>query len=335
MFSTLCIYFAIGIFVVMIEINDLRKFYGNKLAVDNISFKVEKGDVLGFIGPNGAGKSTTMRIITGFIPASAGTVRVGGYDIEKNPIEAKSLIGYLPESAPLYANMTVSGFLSFCAGMRGFSGNEKKQKVNQVIEACFLGQVANQGIDTLSKGFRHRTCFAQSIIHDPDVLVLDEPTDGLDPNQKREIRKLIKSMGTNKAIILSTHILEEIEEVCSRLILIDKGKNVYDGTPEEFRRMSSSYGAVTLEVLNEKAQDICEVLTQIKGVSEVKVIREGEWGAELTVYRDQDNSGASITSKVFNTAKSLNWNIDEFKVEPGDIKEVFHNITENDEGEAL
>src|SRR5258708_3238723 len=204
----------------MIKVQNLAKIFGTKRAVDDISFSVERGEVLGFLGPNGAGKSTTMRMITGFIPPSAGTVTVGGYDMLENPIPAKRLIGYLPENAPAYTDMTVHGFLHFAAEIRGLRGDAKQKAVNRVVEMCFLEGVLHHSVDTLSKGYRHRTCFAQSIIHDPQVLILDEPTDGLDPNQKHEVRSLLRKMGEKKPIIFSTHILEEAHPVRSRPILI-------------------------------------------------------------------------------------------------------------------
>ena len=222
----------------MIKVEGLVKAFGTKHAVDNVSFSVERGEVLGFLGPNGAGKSTTMRVITGFYPPTAGRVTVGGFDIVENPIEAKRLIGYLPENAPGYADMTVHGFLNFCAEIRGLKGEFKKQAVRRAIETCSLEGVVYQSIDTLSKGFKHRTCLAQSIVHDPDILILDEPTDGLDPNQKHEARGLIKRMGENKVIIFSTHILEEVELACTRVIIIDRGKIVANGTPQELKARS-------------------------------------------------------------------------------------------------
>src|SRR5215831_7483554 len=227
----------------MIKVNNFVKAFGTKRAVDGVSFTVERGEVLGFLGPNGAGKSTTMRMLTGFIPPTEGTASVGGFDIVEHPIEARRLIGYLPENAPAYTDMTVYGFLNFAAGIRG---DTRKKAVNRAVEMCFLESVMHQSVETLSKGYRHRTCFAQSIIHDPDVLVLDEPTDGLDPNQKHEIRTLIRKMGEKKAIIFSTHILEEVDAACSRAIIIDRGRIVANGTPEELRGMSEMAGAVTL-----------------------------------------------------------------------------------------
>src|SRR5438094_1599683 len=223
----------------MIKVQNLSKAFGEKLAVNGVSFTVERGEVLGFLGPNGAGKSTTMRMITGFIPPSAGTVKIGQFDMIERPIEAKRLIGYLPENAPAYSDMTVGGFLNFAAELRGLRGEDKTKAVNRAVEMCFLDAVFHQSIDTLSKGFRHRTCFAQSIIHDPEILVLDEPTDGLDPNQKHEVRTLIRRMGQTKAIVFSTHIMEEVDAACSRAIIIDRGRIVANGTPEELKRRSA------------------------------------------------------------------------------------------------
>src|ERR1051325_850097 len=215
----------------MIEVQQLKKFFGQKKAVNGVSFRVEKGEVLGFLGPNGAGKSTTMRMITGFIPPTEGAVVVGGFSMLEDPLRAKRLIGYLPENAPAYSEMRVTDFLAFIAELRGLRGAAKRAAVDRVIDMCFLDAVTDQTIETLSKGYKHRTCFAQSIIHDPEVLVLDEPTEGLDPNQKYEVRTLIRRMGERKAIIFSTHILEAVEAVCSRAIIIDRGQIVANGTP--------------------------------------------------------------------------------------------------------
>ena len=232
----------------MIKVENLSKSFGPKRAVDHISFTVERGEVLGFLGPNGAGKSTTMRMITGFIPPSEGQVTVGGHNMATDTIAAKRLIGYLPENAPAYADMTVESFLGFMAELRGLRRDDKKKAIHRVVEMCFLESVLYQSVDTLSKGYRHRTCFAQSIIHDPDVLVMDEPTDGLDPNQKHEVRGLIRRMGESKAIIFSTHILEEVEAVCTRAIIIDRGRIVANGTPEQLKQKSDFAGAVLLIV---------------------------------------------------------------------------------------
>ena len=224
----------------MLNVENLKKDFGSFHAVKGVSFTVGKGEVLGFLGPNGAGKSTTMRMITGFIPPTSGTATICGHDILKDPVGAKSCIGYLPENAPSYRAMTVEAFLSFIAKVRGFHGAEAKEKVEAVIEKARLSNVARQTIDTLSKGYRQRTCFAQAIIHDPQVLIMDEPTDGLDPNQKFVVRQMIKEMSAEKAIIISTHILEEVDAVCTRALIIARGEIKADGTPDKLRAMDPS-----------------------------------------------------------------------------------------------
>src|SRR5262245_61038213 len=231
----------------MIKIENLVKTFGAKRAVDDISFTVERGEVLGFLGPNGAGKSTTMRMVTGFMPPTSGRITVGGHDVVESPLEAKRLIGYLPENAASYPDMTVQGFLNFTAELRGLQGEARKKAVHRVVDLCFLDAVLHQSIDTLSKGYRHRTCLAQALIHDPEVLIMDEPTDGLDPNQKHQVRNLIRELGKTKTIIFSTHILEEVDAACTRAIIIDRGRIVANGTPEALRGMSDLAGAVTLQ----------------------------------------------------------------------------------------
>ena len=228
----------------MIEVDKLTKKFGTKTAVDHLSFSVRKGEVLGFLGPNGAGKSTTMRMVTGFLPPTHGDAKICGISIVDRPAEAKRRIGYLPESAPLYNEMTVTGFLRFAADIRGLTGNAKNDAVERAVETCFLQSVAFQAIDTLSKGYRHRTCLAQALLHDPEVLILDEPTDGLDPNQKHEVRQLISRLGKEKAILFSTHILEEVEAACTRAVIVDRGRIVVDGTPEELAAKSGT-GSLT------------------------------------------------------------------------------------------
>ncbi len=220
----------------MIRIENVVKTFGPKRAVDGLSFTVERGEVVGFLGPNGSGKSTTMRMITGYYTPDSGRVTVGGHDVVEAPLEAKRLIGYLPENAAAYSDMTVQGFLRFAAEVRGLTGQARQQAVNKAVERCFLESVLYQTIDTLSKGYKHRTCLAQALIHDPEVLILDEPTDGLDPNQKFEVRNLIRELGKTKAVVFSTHILEEVDAACSRAIIIDRGRIVAQGTPDELGR---------------------------------------------------------------------------------------------------
>ena len=224
----------------MLKVGNLKKNFGSFQAVKGISFSVGKGEVLGFLGPNGAGKSTTMRMITGFLPPTSGRAVICGHDVTTDPVGAKRCLGYLPESAPSYRAMTVEDFLTFIAKVRGFSGAEVKSRVEAVIEKAKLSGVARQTIDTLSKGYRQRTCFAQAIIHDPQVLIMDEPTDGLDPNQKFTVREMIREMAADKAIIISTHILEEVDAVCTRAIVIANGEIKADGTPGELRSKDPS-----------------------------------------------------------------------------------------------
>ena len=308
----------------MIKVENLTKVFGAKRAVDGISFVVERGEVLGFLGPNGAGKSTTMRMITGFIAPTSGRVSVGGHDIVGQPISAKRLMGYLPENAPAYTDMTVHGFLSFAAEIHGLHGDAKKRAVSRAVELCFLEGVLHQSVETLSKGYRHRTCFAQSIIHDPDVLILDEPTDGLDPNQKHEIRTLIRKMGERKAIIFSTHILEEVDAVCSRAVIIDRGRIVANGTPEELRRKSEWAGAVTIVVRNTPATTITQKLGQLSPVKYAKIMKDAESKVTVTVF-PKPNTNGELTRAVMDASQG--WQVEELHTEGGRLDEVFRSIT--------
>lgn len=315
----------------MIKVNNLSKAFGPKLAVNGISFTVERGEVLGFLGPNGAGKSTTMRMVTGFIPPSGGAIRVGDFDMLTEPLAAKRLIGYLPENAPLYADMTVYGFLSFAAEIRGFRGEALRQAVHRVIETCFLEGVIHQSVETLSKGYRHRTCFAQSILHDPDVLVLDEPTDGLDPNQKHEVRTLIKRMGEKKAIIFSTHILEEVEAVCSRAIIIDRGQIVANGTPAELKGRSEVAGAVHVRLAGcGNANVVSNRLAQLPLARKAVVLAEDNAMASLRVYPRPDATNGDLARSLAEVAGKEGWRIEELHTEEGRLDEVFRNITLSD-----
>ena len=255
----------------MIKVEHLTRTFGPKTAVDDVSFEVARGEVLGFLGPNGAGKSTTMRMITGYIPPTAGRVAVCGFDVAAQPIEARRRIGYLPESAPSYHDMSVVAFLGFAAEMRGLRAEAKKRAVAKAVETCFLESVLHQSIDTLSKGFRHRTCLAQALIHDPEVLILDEPTDGLDPNQKHEVRKLIGAMAEDKAIIVSTHILEEVDAVCTRAVVIARGRIVADASPAELKRRSEWHNAVRLTVNANLAPRLSEREYRVLGKLDVVV----------------------------------------------------------------
>jgi ABC-2 type transport system ATP-binding protein len=317
----------------MIKVRNLKKQFGAKfLAVNGVSFSLEKGEVLGFLGPNGAGKSTTMRMITGFIPPTGGEVLVGGHNVADDPVAVKRLIGYLPENAPSYSDMTVSGFLGFAAEMRGLYGDAKRKAIARVVDLCFLESVLYQTIETLSKGFRHRTCFAQSILHDPEVLILDEPTDGLDPNQKHEVRTLIKRMGETKAIIFSTHILEEVEAACTRAIIIDRGTVVANGTPDELKRRSEHAGAITVKFDKGEAKPIAAALQGLAAVKKVAALS----GAPVLarVYPEKPERSAELAKAVLDLAGARGWQIVDLHVEEGRLDDVFRTITQPDTKEV-
>jgi ABC-2 type transport system ATP-binding protein len=299
----------------MIKIDNLVKAFGPKRAVDGISFTVEKGEVLGFLGPNGAGKSTTMRMITGFMPPTSGSISVGGYDVLESPIEAKRLIGYLPENAASYPDMSVQGFLNFAAELRGLDGAARKKAVHRVVELCYLDAVLHQSIDTLSKGYKHRTCLAQALIHDPQVLIMDEPTDGLDPNQKHEVRNLIRELGANKAIVFSTHILEEVDAACTRAIIIDRGRIVANGTPAELRGMSELAGAVVLQA-HGASLDKLSTLGRVEKLN----------GA-FRIYPSDQSKAGELAQAVIELVSRERWKVEGMYNEAGELDEVFRRIT--------
>ncbi|HEU0209529.1 MAG TPA: ATP-binding cassette domain-containing protein, partial [Candidatus Udaeobacter sp.] len=318
----------------VIDVQNLKKVFGPKVAVDGISFAVQKGEVLGFLGPNGAGKSTTMRMITGFIPPSAGTISIGGFDVTENPIAAKRLFGYLPENAPSYTDMTVGGFLNFAAELRGLKSKAKEMAVGHAVEMCFLGSVFEQSIETLSKGYKHRVCFAQAIIHDPKVLIMDEPTEGLDPNQKHEMRTLIRRMGETKAIIFSTHILEEVEAACSRAIIIDRGKIVANGTPRELKERSQTAGTVTLSLGNAfgafdgVAASVQGKIDNLSHVKKTVIIAESPF--TIRVFPMADGPTDDLAAVLGELALDQRWPIRELRREEGRLDEVFRSITLSD-----
>jgi ABC-2 type transport system ATP-binding protein len=312
----------------MIKVQNLTKSFGPKKAVDDISFEVGKGEVLGFLGPNGAGKSTTMRMITGFIPASAGRVSVCGFDVVEDPIGAKRRIGYLPEAAPSYHEMSVLAFLNFAAEIRGLRGDERRRAVGKAVDACSLQGVLNQSIDTLSKGFKHRTCLAQSIVHDPDVLILDEPTDGLDPNQKHDVRSLIKRMGADKAIVFSTHILEEVEAACTRAIIIDRGRIVANGTPQELKDRADNAGAVSVVLAGPGPEAIKAGLAAMAAVRKAEVIDAELPHVLVRVYPDKSKiDGYALAGAIAELAVKEGWKIEQLQTEEGKLDDVFRSIT--------
>jgi ABC-2 type transport system ATP-binding protein len=305
----------------MIEISNLSKRFGELTAVDGISFQVVRGDVLGFLGPNGAGKSTTMKMITGFIAPDGGSVVIDGDDISEKPVEVKRRIGYLPEGAPLYGDMSVQSFLGFIAEIRGYRG---EQRVDRCVELVSLGSVLAKPIETLSKGFKRRVGLAQAILHDPQVLILDEPTDGLDPNQKHEVRKLIRSMAEDKIIVLSTHILEEVDAVCNRAIIIAEGRIVSDGTPADLVASSKMHNAVTIRVRGPVANGMRDALATLGDVGGVDMLEEGSDFIHLQIFPRGD---AAIIEQVSRMVHERGWAIEELRVERGQLDEVFRRVT--------
>ncbi len=308
----------------MVEIENLRKTFGSIVAVDGVSFSVGKGEVLGFLGPNGAGKSTTMKMITGFLTPTSGTVRVCGHDVQDDAIAAKTRIGYLPEGAPAYHDMTPASFLTFIGEMRGLRGNVLKRKISEIVEKVNLQSVLDQPIETISKGFKRRVGLAQAILHDPDVLVLDEPTDGLDPNQKYEVRALIRAMAQEKAIILSTHILEEVHAVCSRAMIIAKGKVVSDGTPAELEGKSPTHNTVLIMVKGVEPETACERFMTVKGVKKIEDL--GKDG-DLVRLRIFPETGQWILQDIGQFAREQGWDVQELYQDRGQLDDVFRLLT--------
>jgi ABC-2 type transport system ATP-binding protein len=309
----------------MIEARGLTKHFGQKVAVDQISFTADRGEVLGFLGPNAAGKSTTMRMITGFLPPTRGTAVIGGQDILEASLAARKRIGYLPENAPVYPDMTVAGFLDFVAEIRGFSGGAKRRLIQETIERCFLSGVRFQTISTLSKGFKQRVCFAQSILHDPEYLIMDEPTDGLDPNQKHEVRLMIREMAKQKTIILSTHILEEVDAVCTRVVIIADGAIVADDTPAGLRGRSPVHGAVRFTVRGAERETLLPELRHVPLVRSLEVLEENESGVTLRAY--PHDATAPLTDGILNAVLEKGYRVQCLVGEEGRLDEVFRMIT--------
>ncbi|HQZ12205.1 MAG TPA: ABC transporter ATP-binding protein [Devosia sp.] len=310
----------------LIDVRSLRKRFGAVLAVDDLSFSVNRGEVLGFLGPNGAGKSTTMRIIAGFIAPTAGTALVCGEDIQSNPVAAKRRIGYVPEGSPLYGDMTPEGFLKFICDVRQMSREERRKAVATAIDRVQLDEVLHRRIDTLSKGFRRRVGLAQAIIHDPDVLILDEPTDGLDPNQKHLVRELIRSMGDTKAIIVSTHILEEVDAVCDRALIIDRGRVVADGTPMQLHARSPDFNAVSLKVTKAETDRAVKLLRAVPKVASVEAVEQIHGSTRLLV-RPQD--GEFIAEAVGAALHGAHLATTDMNNVVGTLDDVFRSVTLN------
>ena len=307
----------------MIRVKNLVKTFGRRRAVDGVSFDVKKGTVLGFLGPNGAGKTTTIRMIAGYLTPNSGSIEVNGINVITDRVKAQKGIGYMPENTPLYEDMTVETFLAFAAEIRGFTGDEKKEKVQKVIDKCMLKPVQHQAIDTLSKGYRQRTCFAQALLHDPEVLLLDEPTEGLDPNQKKVVRDMICDMAKDKIIMLSTHVLEEVEAICSRVIIISNGQVVADSTPADLKKQSDTYNNLTLELLAplDKAKTAFEKIPDVESVETIDTSDKKQ-----TLYlRSKGKQPLAVT--VLEAAAQNKWMITDMQTDHGRLDDVFRHIT--------
>ena len=308
----------------MVRLDRLAKRFGPVHAVEGVSFEVGRGEVLGFLGPNGAGKSTTMRMLTGFLPPTGGTALVMGFDVQRQPIEVKRRIGYLPEGAPLYGDMTVLAFLRFVAEMRGLRGTDAGKAIEAAVGRTELAEVAHRPIETLSKGFKRRVGIAQAIMHDPPVLVLDEPTDGLDPNQKHHVRQLIQEMAPDKAIIISTHILEEVEAICSRAVIIARGRVIADERPDALKRRSRYHNAVRLTVDANLAPSLADELEAMPGVVAVERIGAVNGAATLVVLPE---GSRELAHTIGGLVKERGVALDELVVEQGRLDDVFRDLT--------
>lgn len=306
----------------MIDCQSLTKHYGRLRAVDDLSFKVEPGEVLGFLGPNGAGKSTTMRIVAGFLPATSGRALVCGFDVETQGAQAKRHLGYLPEGAPSYPEMTPRSFLEFVADVRAIPADKRRQRLDEVFGLLHLDRVLEQPIDTLSKGYRRRVGLAQAILHDPEVLILDEPTDGLDPNQKHEVRELINRMAKSKLVVISTHLLEEVEAVCNRAIIIAKGKILADDTPHALEARSRFHNAVSLKLSNPEL--LPAVRKTIEELREVEATELDRNTGRLTAFPAK---GKLPLAAINALAEQHKWELAELHLESGRLDEVFRTIT--------
>jgi ABC-2 type transport system ATP-binding protein len=308
----------------LVEARDLYKRFGSLTAVDGISFNVERGEVVGFLGPNGAGKSTAMKIISGFLEPTSGQAWIDGHNSHTDAIAARRKLGYLPEGAPAYADMSVGAYLTFVAAMHGLSKQRTRERLAELVERVHLADVWNQRIDSLSKGFKRRVGIAQALVHDPDVLILDEPTDGLDPNQKFEMRSLISSIAPQKAIVISTHILEEVEAVCSRAIIIAKGRMLADATPADLLARAPNAGSVTVAVAIADPQRAVEIISKEPGVARVVIAERIDGVTRLHVHTSRSQASASEFASVLGRA---NIPANEIYLQRATLDDVFRQIT--------
>lgn len=309
---------------VFVDINQLTKKFGPFTAVDDLTFSVAKGEVLGFLGPNGAGKSTTMKIISGFLAPTSGDVSVCGLDLKTDIIGLKQHIGYVPEGAPLYGDMKTRAFLKFIADIRGLVGSNKRRRLAAVIEQVQLESVLDQTVDTLSKGFKRRVGLAQALLHDPEVLILDEPTDGLDPNQKHQVRDLIRNMSKDKTIIISTHILEEVHAVCTRAMIINHGRLVADGTPGDLEAQAEGHNQVTLKLGHVCTSDVIDKIRSLSNVASVDMVPSDGNSCSMLVTPTKKQP---ILAEVNRLAQQQGWEILQVYQKTGHLDDAFRALT--------
>jgi ABC-2 type transport system ATP-binding protein len=308
----------------MISVTSLTKTFGKTVAVNNISFEVNKGEVLGFLGPNGAGKTTTMRMLTCYLTPDSGSANVAGFDVLSDSLEVRRRVGYLPENAPLYLDMDVISYLRFVADVRGIPREQWAQRIRRMVETCGLGSVVARNVGELSKGFKQRVGLAQTLIHDPEILILDEPTTGLDPSQIIEIRELIKEIGKERTVVLSTHILPEVEATCSRVLIINEGEIAASGTPEELHAIAGGEDSLYVSVKSGGTQ-VAETIGQIPGVA--SVTRVGEAGAGYSRYLIKTRDGGDIAELLFTAAVESGWTLNELRRETLSLEDIFLRLT--------
>ena len=312
----------------MIHVENLTKYYNDFCAVDKINFDIKKGEILGLLGPNGAGKTTTLRMLTGYFMPTSGTIRVKDYMIDENLLEIKKLIGYLPESAPLYHSMLVYDYLDYVAELRGLDKDKKISRIRQLFELCGLDDIMHRSINELSKGLKQRVGLAHAMMYDPDILILDEPTSGLDPNQIAEIREIIREIGEEKTVILSTHILSEVEATCDRVVIINKGKIIADDLMENLKQSESQKHFIHLDFLNTEFQSVRDRLNEIEGVVNVERVNEepnGPLGVRLTC-----KSALDLRETIYQTIKQTSWVLIEFHKETKTLETIFRELTKED-----
>ena len=313
----------------MIVAQNLSKRYGSTLAIQNVSFSISKGEVVGFLGPNGAGKTTTMKILTCFLPADEGKATIAGFDVERNPLQVRRHIGYLPENAPLYSDMDVRSYLEFIARMRGVSKSRFKTSLEKMVEICGLKKVLRKGTDTLSKGYRQRVGLAQTLIHDPQILILDEPTSGLDPNQIIEIRALIKNIGREKTVILCSHILPEVSATCDRVLIINEGQIVADGSTRNLASMAQGEEIIHFTIQGAEKALLNERLEQMQGAKCFECLQEKEGKLR---YQIKTRQGEDLCGEIFKLAASNNWLLTELRHEGLSLEDIFLKLTGGEKG---